>query len=221
MRLPTFPQFLEDAMLKLRDSAQEVDRKELLAKNLLEEHTIRHEATKQMLSVIEDAKDFMLEMARNSRLDIIQEIEKRVSDAIQYTLEDETMKFRVILCERRNALEADFHVQQMKDGALVDQDIVEFGGSVLDVASYSLQLIYLITEKPQRRELLFLDEPGRDLNCRRRQLLANWFRAAAKSLGIQLIFIAHDDEFKSIADCNNHLVPTTNGLVVETTFYDE
>ena len=114
------------------------------------------------------------------------------------------MSFRVHTTEKRGVLDASFLVAWAPDpGAdrIIECDPLDAkGGSLVDVITTGLLLVFLKSHTPRKRPILMLDEPGKYLDSEKRTRYGHWLTKISRDLGVQVIMITHDVELRQIAD---------------------
>jgi DNA repair exonuclease SbcCD ATPase subunit len=73
-------------------------------------------------------------------------------------------------------------------------------GGLANVVGFLYQLLMLSLYKPKVRQVLFADEPFKNLSEEYLEAAGEFMRVLAERLGIQIILITHKTQFKSVAD---------------------
>ena len=74
------------------------------------------------------------------------------------------------------------------------------GGSVVNVFSSLLRFLFTLSNTPELRRILVLDEPFSMVSVEYRPALCDMLREMAGRLGFQLIFTSHEEEMVESAD---------------------
>lgn len=158
----------------------------------------------QMSQRIYEARELLLEAARVSREKTIGYVENVVTMALRAIFLDRSLAFKIkTKTNARSGLEAEYFVEWEHDGKVISVDPMEAkGGSLIDVISTALKLVFLHTYKPQKRQVLWLDEPGKFIDRENRVRYAQWIRTLSHEFGIQINIITHEDE---IIDCGDRI----------------
>lgn len=135
---------------------------------------------------------------RKAALDTQKEFEVYISDIVTSALNavfDEPYEFKINFTERRGKTEADLFF--VKDGNEVNP-IVSSGLGAVDIASCALRVACwgLAHDKP--RNVLVLDEPFKHLSTDKQGKAAAFLKALAYDSGIQIIYISHTANKKSV-----------------------
>lgn len=85
------------------------------------------------------------------------------------------------------------------------------GGGLIDVISFVLRILVLVSVKPRRRRILFLDEPFRNVSENYRPQVAKLIKSLSQQLDLQIVMVSHQQEFIEIADKAYLLEKTENG----------
>ena len=148
-----------------------------------------------------------------------EKVDALITSALQDVFEDRNFEFKLIFEDRGGKIGAKPVI--FEDGEeFIPKE--ELGGSILDVISFVLQIIFLILETPQKIKFLILDEPAKF--CGNLKLkFGMMMKELSKKLDIQILYVTHDHELASVADIvyqakikNNfssiNLVTNTNNL---------
>jgi hypothetical protein len=118
-----------------------------------------------------------------------QKAHKQIASVVSRCLEtvfEEPYEFNINFERKRGKTEA--RLQFIRDGLVLDDPLNEAGGGPVDVAAFALRLACILLSRPQKRRLVVLDEPfknirGRDNKNRTRQMLLK----LAEEMKIQFI----------------------------------
>lgn len=148
-----------------------------------------------------EARHLFLEAARFTREKTVGDVERNLTAALRAIFQDPTMSFHVEITEKRGALDAEFQIWWSIDGKMIAANPLDAkGGSLIDVITTGLMIVFLKTFRPKKRPILFLDEPGKFLDSERRARYGRWLVKISHDLETQIVMITHDEELKAIAD---------------------
>jgi ABC-type lipoprotein export system ATPase subunit len=106
----------------------------------------------------------------------------------------EPWEFRITFERKRNKTEARFGF--FLDGQEFDPKEGSAGG-VIDVAAFGLRVASLLLQRPQRRKVLILDEPFKNINGQDNQDRAGaLIETLSSETGIQFIIVTDDEWLK-------------------------
>jgi DNA repair exonuclease SbcCD ATPase subunit len=208
---------LDQAFENLADVArsQEMSRKH--AEQKIAEYQAKLKGLETDIQKYHEARQLFIECAKFSREKTVSRVEKNLTAALRAVFQDPSMEFKVEITEKRSILHADFLVCFDVKGKRVEADPLEAkGGSIVDVVTTGLILVFLTTYRPKKRQVLFLDEPGKYLDHDRRMRYGQWLARISHDLKVQLTIITHDEELKAIADKLFELRPGKDGVTVNT-----
>ena len=180
------------------------------------EEKLRH--LERNIQMYHEARQVFIESAKISRQKMVAKVEHNLTAALRAIFLDPSMEFKIDIHEKRSVLQAEFMVAWDTPKGRAEQDpLVAKGGSVVDVVTTGLRLVFLKSHQPAKRPILMLDEPGKYLDVDRRERYGNWIAQISHQLGIQVVMVTHDPELKAIADRTFLLRPDPkNGVVVTT-----
>lgn len=199
---------IQTAIKSLRSRAEQQKIRRQALKSQVESLTTRLEAENQRLQLLHEARQVFIECARIARQQTISDVEALVSSALAAIFNRKDKGFVVRVQEKRSVLTADFFIRDLINGQWMEKDPLYYdGGSVVDVVTAALHLVFLKKYRPLRRQILVLDEPGRMLDPVKRERYARWLRRVSHEMGVQLIIVTHDPELKAVADRRIQLYP--------------
>lgn len=86
----------------------------------------------------------------------------------------------------------------VRDGHALEDPLNEAGGGCTDIAAFALRLACLMLAKPQRRRLLLMDEPMKNVNGEAYQeKVGSLLETLARDFGIQFVIVSDDDWLKT------------------------
>lgn len=177
--------------------------------------TEKIEKQEELSQYIYEARELLLESARISREKTIGYVEKVVTAALRAIFLDKSLGFKIqTKTSARSGLEAEYLVQWEQDGKMIEVDPMEAkGGSLIDVISTALKIIFLHTYKPRKRQVLWLDEPGKFIDKENRTRYAKWLHTLSHEFGVQINIITHEDEIIDSGDRIFRLFQDVNRIV--------
>jgi DNA repair exonuclease SbcCD ATPase subunit len=97
----------------------------------------------------------------------------------------------------------------------------EVGGGLLDVASLGMRLAHWRLMKERTSPIFLLDEPGRFLDAARAPKLGEILATISNDLGVQIIYITHNEVLAEIAETAYQVQLDGNGVsqVIPIKFY--
>lgn len=111
-----------------------------------------------------------------------------VTRCLQAVFGEEAYVFKIHFERKRGKTEARLVFE--RDGQ--DRDPLDAtGGGVVDVAAFALRLACLVLTRPQRRQLLCLDEPFRHLSREYRPAVRELLQVLAKEMHVQFVIVTH------------------------------
>lgn len=86
------------------------------------------------------------------------------------------------------------------------------GGGLIDIVALALRILILVSAKPKRNRILFLDESLKHLSPDHRVKAANLLKSLSKQLGIQFFLVTHMQELLEASDSAYELIKTNDGV---------
>jgi DNA repair exonuclease SbcCD ATPase subunit len=160
-------------------------------------------------NLIVNTTRFLTSFSEFYRDKIKNKIEKLANSALAAIFVDKEMEFRIIGNKTVRGLNYDIYIYT--DKTLTPLKDCK-GGGVLDVISLSLKISFL-KMFPNLRQTMILDEPFRNLDCKRIIPAVEWLREVSNKLGIQFLIVTHRDEMGEVADKQIHF-ELVNGKTV-------
>jgi len=164
--------------------------------------TAAREAVEEVDELTEDLEalhPIFLAVAEEERDKIRHDLESLVTYALQSVFGTRDLVFHVELDEKRNQTVADFVLESKIHGRVRRGEITQtFGGSVSDVISAVLRLVFL--ELRQHPGPLAQDEPGRMMDPERMANFGKLLRELSDRTGRQLIVITHSEVLSRFGD---------------------
>jgi len=84
-----------------------------------------------------------------------------------------------------------------------------FGGGLLDIISVVLRVLILVSVRPKRSRIIYLDEVFKFLSVQHRDKAANMLKSFSQQLGIQWLLVTHQDEFIATEGANVYQLENT------------
>jgi len=149
--------------------------------------------SREKAKVTAEAHKIVQEIAVKVQQKAHEQIAKIVTRCIRAVFEEE-WEFRILFERKRNKTEARFafflneEEYDPKEGS---------AGGVIDVAAFGLRLACLLLQTPQRRKVLIMDEPFKNINGEANQERAGaLIEALAEETGVQMIIVTDDEWLK-------------------------
>jgi DNA repair exonuclease SbcCD ATPase subunit len=117
-----------------------------------------------------------------------------VTRCLEAVLGEDSYQFRIDFTQKRGRTEAELIFE--RDGLRIDDALESLGGGICDLTSMALRIACLVLSLPRKRKVLFLDEPMRHLSANYRPLAAEFLRALAMELSIQIVLVTHHANFE-------------------------
>jgi DNA repair exonuclease SbcCD ATPase subunit len=165
-------------------------------------------ACAEKLGVVKQATQFLTEIANSRRGAMKKRIEDVVTEALRIIYGPE---YRVELTYAVKNNRSNLDVEMVRQTPLGDvrREIGGFGGGVADSISVPLRLMVLLGSKQVAR-ICVLDECYKHMDTQRVETVAEFLKALADRLGMQIIIFTHHDVIRDRAD-KTFLVTETNG----------
>lgn len=94
-------------------------------------------------------------------------------------------------------------------------DIMDgIGGGAIDIIALVLRILILVSAKPSRNRILFLDESLKHLSPEYRPKAASLLKSLSQQLGIQIFLVSHMSELLEASDMTYELYRTNDGVMV-------
>ncbi len=87
------------------------------------------------------------------------------------------------------------------------------GGSVVNVFSTLLRFLFTLSNTPELRRILVLDEPFSMVSAEYRPALCSMLQEMCERLGFQLLFTSHEEELVESADTAYVIVKDGKGTL--------
>ena len=131
------------------------------------------------------AQEIFQEIARGVQENTHAQIARVVTSCLQAIWED-LYHFEILFEKKRGKTEANL-VFVRSDGLVLDP-LEESSGGVVDVAAFSLRLVSITMSQPQRRRLVVLDEPFKNVRgVIYQERVRGMVEQVCKELGFQII----------------------------------
>lgn len=141
------------------------------------------------------------EVQRMTQQRFKERMEGLVTLAIRSVFDKRNYEFELIFEEKRNQMEVKPIICEWVDGVKYSYDSLEddFGGGMVDIVSIAMRVVLWSMEMPKSRNIIILDEPGKNLGVMV-SLFGKMLREISHKLGFQLIIITHDEEILDNGD---------------------
>ncbi len=184
--------------MEFNDLKQKVRRLYYQKENLINE--IQNNKKKiKILTIDRDnfiqARWILSEVTKATQEDFKNKVEKLTTIALKSVF-NKNYEFKLLFESKRNKMEARPVI--LEDGKeFTPKD--ELGGSILNIISFMVQIVFIILEKPAKRKTMILDEPFHWLG-NLKEKAGRMLTEISKELGMQIIFVTHDKILAEIAD---------------------
>jgi DNA repair exonuclease SbcCD ATPase subunit len=152
----------------------------------------------ERLSIVRQATEF-LEGVANSRRGVMKiKIEEVVSEALRLIYGGD---YRVELSYSVKNNRSNLDIEMVRDtpGGEVRREIGGFGGGVADTISVPLRLMVLLGSR-QNSRICVLDECYKHMDAERIETVAEFLKALADRLGMQIVICTHHEIIQDRAD---------------------
>jgi len=144
------------------------------------------------LSYIEQAQEFLQEVAKETQNKLSYHISEFVSSALESVWEDDAYSFQLNFVSKRNKTEVEMLLLDDRGTiSLRDLNNVRGGGGVLDVIAFALRISLWSLQK-NKEKLIILDQPFTNLDNEHLPLANKLLKEVNEKLGIQIIAINHN-----------------------------
>ncbi|MFA5432341.1 MAG: hypothetical protein WC319_05645 [Candidatus Paceibacterota bacterium] len=163
--------------------------------------------------LLKDAKQTLKETKQEIRrheqaLIVVKEVGLRTQQSLQYHIADtvsmalesvfnDPYLMSVEFVQRRGKTECDL---SFKRGRNVIDPLSASGGGAVDVASFALRVASWSMQQPRTRNVLFLDEPFKNLSEGLLPKASEMLKQVSSKLGLQIVMITHEDALIESAD---------------------
>ena len=143
---------------------------------------------------------------------ILNEVQKITQQRLKHTIEslvtmaikavyDRPFGLELLFEQKRDKMECQPLIYEIVNGEkeYYDDPENDLGGGIVDVCSFALRIILWTMEKPQRRNIFILDEPGKNLG-ELLPLFGQMLKEVSHKLKFQLVIITHDEALIEAAD---------------------
>lgn len=155
---------------------------------LLKEAQGRVEDTLKAQKIIQEVAEAVQNKAHR-------QITSVVCRCLEAVFEEDAYEFQINFVQKRGKTEA--QLLMIDKGVVLDDPLHQGGGGQCEVASFALRLACLLLEKPQRRRVLFLDEPFRNVNGDvYQERMGGMLLSLAKELNVQMVIVSDDSWMK-------------------------
>jgi chromosome segregation ATPase len=158
-------------------------------------HSERLRKIKKELKEAYEAREIFQKASLLTQNNLAEHLSSIVTKAIRTVWYDRDLSFHTEFVERRNTTECDMWLEE--DGfkySLLDSR----GYGVVDVVSFALKVAYILLHKTDN--VLVIDEPFRNLDESKHELVSLVIKELADELNIQFIITTHVPALKEYAD---------------------
>lgn len=126
-----------------------------------------------------------------------QKAHERISHVVSSCLSavfDEPYTFKIEFERKRGKTEA--RLLFTREGLEVDP-LTASGGGCVDLASFALRLACLVLHRPRLRQVLFLDEPFKNVSKGYRDNVRAMLEQVCREMKVQVIMVSHDEVYEA------------------------
>lgn len=183
-----------DKLRTLRDNLQ--GKVELLSTEI-ERDKRAIEGAKSELEVSEEVVDLLTKYASLKEDEIKTKIDRVITKGLRAIFPDEDFESRLDFTVKRGQAVAE---PKLITGELETNIVDADSGGVANVVGFLYQLLVLALRKPRQRQIIFADEPFKNLSEEYLEATGEFIRTLTDRLGMQVVLITHQHELKSVAD---------------------
>jgi len=172
-------------LIEVRKKTDELKSMKSLIVKQLEAGKLDLSQAKTKAENVSEAKDIVLTIAEGIQAQVHKQVANLVTRCLQAVFGSE-YRFDLIFEKKRGRSSARFVLT--KEGQEYDDLLNEVGGGVVDVVSFGLRLSCVLLARPERRRLLVLDEPFKNLRgIEYRRRLRRMLKELSERLDFQFI----------------------------------
>ncbi len=147
------------------------------------------------------ARWIITEVQRLTQQRFKEKMENLVTLAIQSVFSKRHYEFELKFEEKRNQMEVKPIIHEWVNGVKYTYESLEddFGGGMIDIVSIAMRVVLWSMEKPASRNVIILDEPGKNLGAMI-NVFGKILKEISHKLNFQLIVITHDEEILDNSD---------------------
>jgi DNA repair exonuclease SbcCD ATPase subunit len=165
----------------------------------MKEHEDRILKCAEDLGISKEATVFLSEVANSRRGSMKKKIEDVVSEALRLIYgPDYKVELTYGVKNNRSSLDIEM-VRSTKEVGDVRRELGGFGGGMADTISVPLRLMVLLGSKQVAR-ICVLDESWKHMDTVRIEQVAEFLKALADKLGVQIIIATHHEVIREMAD---------------------
>lgn len=158
-------------------------------------------ANKERLVTEDRAQAVLKEYAKLSESFLRERVDGIVTAGMRAIFEDDTIECRLDFSIKRGQATVEpimitRNGKAERNNRIADAD----SGGMANVAAFLYKIVALRLMTPRRRQILFADEPFRNLSRGRLQAAGVFVREIAKRLGIQVVMVTHQPEHIECGD---------------------
>ena len=151
---------------------------------------LRIEELRKLSEVLAQCKNLLERCNIASRDFIKAEVEHLTTHALQATLGDPNIQFKINFEIKRGQVEANFVLAKHQDNVTVEEDILRSsGGGIVDIIGFALKIITL--ELLKIPGPLVLDEPGKHISEHYIDNFSKFVSQVSKTFNRQIIIVTH------------------------------
>ena len=128
-------------------------------------------------------------------------IEALVTKGLQTIFERDDYEFEIVMQQKRGVMTAKPMLHSKFKGRDFSSEVMDgHGGGIVNVISFILQVIVLLSIRPKLERIIVADEPFENVSKEYLNNVADFIKYLADISGMQIILVTHKDEFLDVAD---------------------
>ncbi len=140
------------------------------------------------------------------------EVFERVCSKALHDIFDSNYRFVIEMDSEGKRVSTRFKLMDAEDNEYSIMD--SCGGGIVDVISLVLRVLILVSAKPARSKVLYLDESTKHVSPEFRPKVAEFLKSLSRQLGIQILLVTHQKEMLEASDSAYQLEKTNNGTLL-------
>lgn len=147
---------------------------------------------------LEQARALVSKVAQEVQSTLEYQVSELASLAIASVFEDDPYRLQLDFVERRNRTEVDIFFAREGEEPVSPMDAS--GGGAVDLASFALRVSLYVLCRPRSRNVLFFDEPFRNLSRDLMPKASEIVKEISRRVGVQIVIVTHDPSLTKSAD---------------------
>ena len=163
----------------------------------LKEKIAKVEQSQLALDVHNEVLDLLTKYASLKEDEIKLKIDKVITKGLRAIFPDEVFDSQLDFDVKKGQAVAE---PKLITGELKTDIVNADSGGVANVVGFLYQLLVLAQKKPRQKQIIFADEPFKNLSKEYLEATGEFIRMLADRLGMQIVLITHQEELKDIGD---------------------